>query len=124
MNKEMAEALDKSIKHWEEMISWVEKQPATDYVSGTRIYEEIKQGWGGNECQLCILADKYTDTINPRAECQQVCPLAMLYGKCSHRNPRNAWGAVTASETWGVWLSNAKRLLDQLKESKVAWLKK
>lgn len=96
------QAIEESIKHWERMIEWAEKQPKQDKVSFLRMEDELDESWSGDFCALC------------KGYCA-TCPLRKKYGYCNIKNPKNAWGKVYSSKTWSEWLKHAKVMLRQLK---------
>lgn len=109
-------ALDRSIKHWEDMIAWVEKQPKEDKASMFAMGRGINQDWSADDCALCLLSDELA------LICEDGCPLAIVFGRCNHRQPNNAWGSVASSDNWEKWLVNAKQMLEQLLKAKSEWL--
>ncbi len=94
----------KVLKHWDEMIGWVEKQNAKGRVSLSTMYDKIKQGWDGDDCVYCR---KYN---NSGSDCG-ACPIVKTYEKdCG----KLGWQKLCKAETWGEWLIYAKKLREKL----------
>lgn len=107
MPSEKIKAIKDTIKHWEDMIEWVEKQPPTFKPDVFKMFHKIEQDWFDESCALC--------KISFNSLCTD-CPLAEKFGKCIGRDPRkNAWILVHDASTWKEWLTHAKVLLKQLK---------
>ncbi len=102
-----AQAIKKSIEHWERMIAWVKKQPQTDKPYYFAIEGAIGEDWSDEHCPLC---EFYLSVCNK-------CPLQKKHGHCSgyEKDRYNNWNKVFNARTWKTWLKHAKVLLKQLK---------
>lgn len=105
------EAIEKTKKHWQEMIEWVAKQPPDEMISDYKMQSGIKQNWEGSSCPLCLL---YYDVDYIKISHCRRCPLFLKYGCCITSNDENLWGKVAYSDTWDEWLTNAKEFYKQL----------
>jgi hypothetical protein len=101
-------ALNKSISHWEEMITWVKAQEPNDKADRIRMENCIGQHWQGEYCALCLLVDELRDS-----ECD-VCPLNKHGYQCGQ--PNSPWISIDESPTWGEWLVGATRMVEIMKQ--------
>ena len=108
MLNDIRTALDKSIIHWQEMITWVKKQDQNDEVDMILMEFDIHQHWGGQHCELCTIT----------YFCKE-CPIAVNNNN-SHRTGRNCcdeWVDVQKTIVrggWKDWLIKANIMLELL----------
>jgi hypothetical protein len=91
------QALEKSIKHWEEMIAWAKEQDKAAEVNEDKMERKICQCWHGNCCSLCSLH---------RDNCKKC-----ILDYCED----HGWREVALSKTWGEWVINAKKFLEYMR---------
>jgi len=122
MNKpNLKKALDESLKHWERMIRWADKQPLDTPVSQVEMKEDIGETWIGEDCSLCkIFEDSSNDMFCQSNRLGLICPLYTKFGVCgvSGGVSTNLWHTVSTSKTWGDWVVNAKKFYSQLESLK------
>ena len=122
MNKpNLKKALDESLKHWERMLRWADKQPLDTPVSCVEMKEDIGEIWTGDDCPLCKIFDESeNDILCELRQLRLICPLYAKFGVCGVSgdvNP-NLWHTVSTSATWGDWVVNAKKFYSQLESLK------
>lgn len=108
------QAIKDSIKHWKVMRKWVKKQNKTELINKkqnkaglikmSKMEFKIQTNWQAEHCTLC---DLYYNI-----KCIE-CPLRKKYGRCGQY--KNAWYAVSYSETWSEWYKHSTLMLKQLK---------
>lgn len=103
-----AEAIRKSIDHWERMIAWVETQPEFADVRYDSMLRDIGAYPSGTYCALCLYS--YDNMVG----CDG-CILAVSIGRCEGEEITNAWGRTFRAETWDQWLKHAGIMWEQLK---------
>ncbi len=98
-------AVRASIKHWKEMIQWVEKLNPFDKRDRYVMERAINSTWFDEDCDLCL---KFSARSCPD------CPLQKKYGKCGYEEVENPWDSINTSLNWGDWLVGGREMLIQL----------
>jgi len=115
--KQVLEAIDKSIKHWQEMISWVKKQRPSDHTDSNTMSININTSWHGWNCPLCkMFCSKNLSCAGCYSGSCQLCPLLKTDNCCN--NSGSIWKKVNYSPSWGSWLNWAKKMVYILKEAR------
>lgn len=104
-----ATAIDLSIKHWQRMIKWAEKQPRTGFADIEFMYKDLDEGRYSSDCALC---KKYAADVF--SHCGK-CPIYSKYGECVQGGIDHPYRKVVYSETWRTWIENAKKIVKALK---------
>jgi hypothetical protein len=97
----MGKIQKEALAHYNRMIAWAEKQDPYGGVYSGFMRNEIGEGWFGDYCVYC---EKYY-------HCDE-CPLNRS-GRCCD----GLWKKMSASETWGDWIINAKKVRQYIKEN-------
>ena len=105
MDTETKKLVKDSIKHWERMLQWAEKQDPNSGVSQHTMYNNINEAWFSSDCPLC---GKYVidGCVN--------CPLEVLETQCNFTC--SDWHQVDRSRTWREWTENAKVMIKTLQQ--------
>ena len=103
---QIRKALKESIKHWKEMIVWVEKQvdQKTKLPDNEEMYNEIYMDWFDESCALCQLCR------SPHEEGCIGCPLGQSITCCKE------WKNVNDTKTWESWTVCAKIMVERLEK--------
>jgi hypothetical protein len=111
MTKSTRKAIEKTLKHYDEMIEWAKGQKPRRYPDYIEMHEKIKQNWFNDFCPFC---KKFYDHNLPTGhECDK-CPLYIKYGHCGTRNSKSAWKKMNDAGTWKTWIRHATIMRQQI----------
>jgi hypothetical protein len=108
MTKSTRKVIEKTLKHYDEMIEWAKGQKPRGWPDRWRMKDEIKQNWFDMSCPLCKAFYSYLS-----GGCGE-CPLVSRYGNCTDGSSKNAWLKMYFSTTWKSWIRHATRMREQI----------
>ncbi|MEN6320633.1 MAG: hypothetical protein ABFD82_17995 [Syntrophaceae bacterium] len=116
MTSATKKVIQKTLKHYDEMIEWAKGQKAREYASADKMYDEIGQEWHGEFCPLCqkfYIYDLQDVGSPPTSRCGK-CPLYAKYGQCGTWLGKTAWKNMDNSGTWKTWICHATSMREQI----------
>lgn len=103
MTKSTRKVIEKTLKHYDDMIEWAKGQKQRGYVDDWKMLFEIGQNWYGDHCPLC-------KEFSPLLTTCGKCPLYARYGGCG----RNEWNKMDNAGTWKTWIRHATLMREQI----------
>jgi len=110
MTSSTKKIIQKTLKHYDEMIEWAKGQNPRGWVSEWGMYNAIKQYWLGDCCPFC--EKFFKPELSFDKQCGG-CPLLLRYGRCGV-SPANLWEAMHEADTWKTWIRHATRMRQQI----------
>ena len=110
MTKSTRTIIEKTLKHYDEMIEWAKGQKPMACVDNQKMYAGIEQDWFDYDCPLC--QKFFKGALDPSIRCSK-CPLYLRYGKCG-RSTKNSWTYMFEARTWKTWIRHATLMRRQV----------
>jgi len=105
MTKSTRKIIEKTLKHYDEMIEWAKKQGPRKQADEWKMLTGIGQNWFSEFCPLCL---KFFVLFG----CGE-CPLHLRYGRCGVSFD-NSWKAMGDAKTWNSWIRHATLMRKQI----------
>jgi hypothetical protein len=111
MTKATKKVIEKTLKHYDEMIEWAKEQEPKERPDDWEMYKKIGQDWFDDCCPLC---KKFFGLTTAYGYTCGKCPLCAKYGRCGADNSTSAWKEMKSSGTWKTWIRHATRMKEQI----------
>ena len=113
MTSATKKVIQKTLKHYDEMIEWAKGQKARGWVNERKMYREISQSWYAGSCPLCAkFFHLNLDLNDDKTPCNK-CPIYAKYGGCDY-SPNSPWKLMNFSSTWKTWIRHATAMREQI----------
>lgn len=107
----MKKIKQQAIEHYERMIKWAEKQNSSHLAIASTMRLSINENWFGGFCGYCNNKPRKV-TARLTDKCVG-CELGRSVFTCCD----DLWETMNSSMTWKEWITNAKKVLEYIKEN-------